>query len=461
MSPHLRTPGALFFLLPACAEVAPPGVAPPDDVPLEVVVDDAMPTVLHVTWEAVEGFDARIEFGADLGYGLRSTPVEPGRVVLVGSPEDQDVHLRLVLSADGVDHPYPDHAARTGTLGVSLPLPAVAPAPESGGWDGLVVLPVFQSTTNTTHLTMLNGAGEVVWWKPVDWFGPAVYLSRSHGGLLYRVDGYADPDPNGEIVRLDWSGNEVETIASDLGHHDLYEHEDGTIVALEMYSKEVDEVTYVGDTLVEYAPDGTRTVAWDAFETLTPVIPETEGADLNPLGIDWTHANSIDYDPASDRYLVSLYYLQELVAIERATGDVAWELGASTGDLGFASDPESFGPQHAASWVDGGVMIFDNHDNKADPDSTVHASRVSRYVVDPAAGRVGLLETWTPVEDRRTAILGDARLLPDGSWFLSAGALGVAQVVSPDREVVWQVTFPAGSLLGRGAALAEAPSGGS
>lgn len=446
-------------LVPLLGCVESDGPVVPLDVSLQVEVAAGMPTVVEVSWEPVSGVDARVEFGPDTAYGLVARPAEaePGRATLVGNPQDRDVHLRLVLSADGEDVAYPDHVVRTGSFDGSPPAPTVTTDDPDATWGRFVLIPAFEAGSNLTHLTIVDRAGEVVWWKEVPLFGPAAYVSRARGGVLFRVDGYADPDPNGRIVRLGWDGGELAEIASDLGHHDLLEHEDGTVVALEMVVQTVDGTDFVGDQLVEYAPDGTRAVVWDSFGTMTPVVPTTGGADLNPYGVDWTHANSVDYDPVTDRYLVSLYYLQQLVATDRATGEIDWELGAGTDDFAFAFDADEFGPQHAASWVDGGVLMFDNHDNKDDTsDETV--SRAVRYIVDPVAGRVGLRDEWTPVEGRRTQILGDARLLADGSWYLSTGTLGVAQVVGVDRELDWELTFPTGYLLGRGAVLDGAPA---
>lgn len=450
-----RTPvPALFVLLAACTS----GEALPE---IEVVatVDEAIPTVVTLAWEPPAEGEVRVEFGPDTDYGDLAWPTEenPGRAVLTGSLPDSDVHFRLVVTLDGRDHPLSDHVVRTGSLSDQVPEIEVVVDEDEPGWGRYVLLPLFDAARNTTHVMLLNGDGQPVWWHAEPGFVPAVYPSKLDGSLLYRLDGWVDPDPNGRVVRMDWQGAVISTVEDDMGHHDFVEHNDGTIATLEMTVREVDGESFVGDRIIEHPLQGEPRVIWDAFETLEPKNPDEVGADLNPYGIDWTHANSIDYEPVTDRYLVSLYYLREVLAIDRATGKIDWILGGGQSDFAL-SEPEAFAPQHAASWVAGRVMLFDNHDNKGVSDPTVQSSRAVRYALDEATGEAEMVGQWIPADGLHTAILGDARLLPGGAWYVSAGALGIAQVIDPTGRVVWQVQAPPAVMIGRGAVLDNAPS---
>lgn len=449
-----RSPVALLpVLMAACTagETIP-------EIEVVATVDEAIPTVVTVEWEPPAEGDVRVEFGPDTDYGDLAWPTEdePGRAVLTGNLPEAEVHFRLVVTRDGEDHPLADHVVRTGALSDEVPDIEVVVDEDEPNWGRYVLLPLFDSARNTSHILLLNGQGRPVWWHAEPGFVPAVYPSRLNGALLYRVDGWVDPEPNGRVVRMDWFGDVISTVEDDLGHHDFVEHADGTIATLEMTVREVDGETFVGDRIVEHPLQGEPRVVWDAFATLEPHNPDEMGSDLNPYGIDWTHANSVDYDPVTDRYLVSLYYLREVVAIDRASGEVDWILGGEASDFPL-SEPEAFAPQHAASWVAGGVMLFDNHDNKDVSNPTVRSSRAVRYTLDEAAGDADLVGEWTPADGLHTAILGDARLLPGGEWYVSAGVLGIAQVVDPAGRVVWQIQAPPAVMIGRGAVLTNAP----
>lgn len=443
---------ALLLLLAAC------GGDSVEDLEVVATVDEGIPTVVSLAWDPPAEGEVWVQFGADEGYGDVSFPseVDRGQAVLTGNLPDADVHFRLVLTLDGEDHPLSDHVVRTGSLSGDVPDIEVTLAGPEPSWGRYVLLPLFDGAKNTSHLTLLDGQGQAVWWRAEVGFTPATYVSALDGSLMYRTDGWLDPEPNGQVIRMDWHGDVVSEVPSDPGHHDFFEHEDGTVATLEMVVGTVGEETYVGDRIIEHPLQGAPREVWNSFDTMTPKNPDDMGADLNPLGIDWTHANSIDYDPVSDRYLVSLYYLREVLAISRATGEIDFVFGAGESDFALSSR-DAFAPQHAASWVDGGVMLFDNHDNKGVTNPEVFASRAVRYTLDPSAGTARAVKEWVPVPDQHTAILGDARLLPNGDWYVSTGTLGVAQVVSASGELLWGIKVPTGMMMGRGQVLDTAP----
>ena len=78
-----------------------------------------------------------------------------------------------------------------------------------------------------------------------------------------------------------------------------------------------------GDYVVERTLDGEVVWEWHAWEHLEP-----EAYPLNPADQrdEWGHGNGIDQMPNED-LLISFRNINTVMIIDRASGDIAWELG--------------------------------------------------------------------------------------------------------------------------------------
>lgn len=423
------------------------------DVPAATaVVAELVPTVVTVTWtEEVDG-DVGVEFGPTEAYGSVAWPhpLRPGSAPLVGSAPMSDVHWRIVVDRDGERIVGEDHVVRTGARPEDLPVLSLA-APTADDWEGFLLVSAFDAIHGVSAVLLLDGEGEVVWWQESSLFVPSARLSRD-GAVLFRTDSVGDDGRDGGIWSVDWTGERLNVRAhDDAGHHDFVELEDGTLAALDAEVSTWNGEPIVGDRIVEYHPDGTSREVWSAFDALVPAIDE-EKATYTREGLDWTHANGLDYDPVTGRYLVSLYGLSSLVAVDAATGETAWTLGRDGSTYAFVDDP-GFGPQHAPSFVDGGVLLFDNHNPTGKEDDPVRASRAVRYDLDAETGLAHPVWHWTPQADLTNGILGDALLLDDASVLVSDGIGGALQVVGEDGELRLSFKAPPGWMFGRGVAL--------
>ena len=78
--------------------------------------------------------------------------------------------------------------------------------------------------------------------------------------------------------------------------------------------------------------------------------------------LDWTHSNSIFYDPISESVYVSLRNLSRITSIDYSTGQINWNLGESD----FMDNPSfqnelNFSQQHSAQLTpSGNLFFFDN-----------------------------------------------------------------------------------------------------
>lgn len=421
------------------------------DIEAVAIVSEEMPTVVTIAWDPPAGVDVWVEYGDDAGYGRVAYPGEdPGRAVLLGLREEQEVHFRLVAEAEGGTWVGDDLTVTTGSLPSGTPEVEVEYDDPEATWGDLVLMSLFNAGDGSSDILAFDRSGRTVWAWESDMFVPGAYLSHHDGRVIYRTDGYYDEEPNGAIHAVDWTGTEYEVLAADdVGHHDIVELPSGAIAAIDIDLRDYEGEPVLGDAIVEYGRDGSVNEVWNAWDTLTPVKDADWGNDANPLGVDWTHANGIDYDPVTDLYLLSLYFEKQVLAISRSTGEIVWRLGGADSD--FTLPPgEYFGPQHSPRWVEGGILLYDNRDDKGAPEGAVDTgSRVVRFALDHQAGTATPVWQFATEPGAYNAVMGDAQLLEDGSILLNDGAAGTIRVVSQEGEVLWAARTPAGRLAGR------------
>ena len=201
-------------------------------------------------------------------------------------------------------------------------------------------------------------------------------------------------------------------------------------------------VDVLGDMVV-VLDDRMRVVwAWDALDHLDLSRPALLGdllADgdigvpllLAPVANDWTHSNSIDYDPNDGNLLLSVRHQSWVVKIAYENGDgdghVVWRLGKD-GDFTLTdSDPNLwFSYQHDANVLpDGRLALYDNGNERLVTDINA-TSRGQVYILDEVA-MTAQLDINIDLEVR-SGFLGSAALTPDGSMHFNSGAAGMASI---------------------------------
>ncbi len=230
----------------------------------------------------------------------------------------------------------------------------------------------------------------------------------------------------------------AEDMGLDSFHHSIYPLPNGNILAL---STEVRPIEYplpggktqvlnvVGDVVVEFHPDGYVISKWKMLDLLDPqYVPDPNGFEepfwnLNyPFAQggtkDWSHGNSLFYDPSDDSILVSLAKLDYVVKISRETGELQWRFGA-LGDFQLANG-EWPSHQHAASLGENGLLrMFDNGALKDPPES-----RVVEYSLEPSTDGSSLGNAWqvwefSDAQPFFSEQFGDAGTLPNGNILIA------------------------------------------
>jgi hypothetical protein len=453
-------PGSTAAWLLVFAALSPWGCDGDDDdasasnsapsVALIATIDEQVSTTVHLDW-TVAGVDlgstveAYVEVGPDEGYGttLPATPTgdEAFTAHAWGLLPLTTYHARASVSAG--DDPVRGTDVVFTTGGVPTELPTVTmtaddPAAASPGWLVTTLL------TDGHRPVILDTDGTYRWWgTPADAHVTVVRARLARDGhsviTLAEDDGYVIGEHY--VSELRWTpldGGEVTSIAVDDAHHDFVERPDGTVAVITRTFHEHEGEWIAADAIVEVEPDGTERQVWSAWEAYEYdlSVPTDEQA------FDWTHANALDLDEDDDRYLLTLRHLDAIVAIDRATGAVAWQLGGADSDFTMDGDEalDWFRQHHQFEQLDGGMLVFDNGQDE-------HvASRVIEYTL----GETTVTPVWRYVSDPPTNCyaLGDVTRLESGNTLITWSTSGLIEEVTPDRAVVRRLSVQLGAGFG-------------
>jgi Arylsulfotransferase (ASST) len=435
----------VLALLTGCEE--PLGTDP------TAALSEKIPTVATIRWDTVfdDAGEAYVEFGQGQAWDHRA-PVSDlednhREALLLGMKADAAYRWRAVEVYDGVRYVSAPGNLHTGAAPPYLPRIEVTSSDGSQMADGYLVGSIV---TIPCTAVILDGDGDYVWWHRIESdadhvFIPRVRRSRVGEWVILAADeqNVAPAGPNVsvnvQVLRIGLDGTPRTVHSVPTGHHDFAELPDGTVAMLEHDDRVIGGKHVRGDRIVEVDPDGVRRVVWSAWDHLVYDPDQTYGEP----GTGWTHANALDYDHERDLYHVSLRNLDAILRVERATGEVLWQLGGEGGDF---DDPQSDAPlfqrQHQFE-IDGDrILVFDN--------STVShgQSRVVEYELDAGAGIAQ--RTWTYESDPSlySMVLGDVARLPNDHVLVTWSTAGVVEEVDTDSQVVWKLQTQIGGGIG-------------
>ncbi len=220
---------------------------------------------------------------------------------------------------------------------------------------------------------------------------------------------------------------------------------------------------------------------------------DPEDDDRGPGGrmrADWTHVNSVDYNPALDQILLSVHSFSEIWVIdhgtttEEAAGHEGGRWGKG-GDLLYRwGNPQSWGAgtpldrslyaQHDARWIRGGdgswsILVFNNGMNRPDGNySSVDQLRLPfdeelgyRREEEGGFGPEGFL--WSYTAPRKglfySSHISGAQRLPNGNTLVCSGEQGRFFEVTPAGETVWEYVNPFRAAGRRGSGDRARPEG--
>jgi hypothetical protein len=284
---------------------------------------------------------------------------------------------------------------------------------------------------------ILDDAGRVVWFRPLDTKGVADFRVQRYRGrpVLTWWRGRAEKGiGSGYFVILDRSYRTIATVRAGNGlaadiHEFVITPRNTALFAIyhrlprdlaslggpkqgaiqDNIVQEVDIAT--GRVLFEWHSDGR--VALE--ESYAKVPPASRGSKADPY--DYFHINSIDED-TDGNLLLSARNTQAIYKISRSTGAVMWRLGGKRSD--FAMGPGTrFAWQHdARRQPDGTITLFDN---EADP-KVGDRSRVLVLRLDEEAMRATLVRSYIHPRGLLSGSQGNAQFLPNSHVVVGWGA---------------------------------------
>lgn len=245
--------------------------------------------------------------------------------------------------------------------------------------------------TYDSYIVKLNTDGEVVYYKDV---GKAFdfKLNKTEDGDIYYsylVQNNAQEYVEGigykttKAVIMDEQYNvvdEVESLvptdqidATPLESHELVVQDLHHYIISSYYPKEVNNIPsdidqnkfgsrVIASTLQEIK-DGE--VLWQWQSTDYPELYElsTEHNDFTNEHVnyaDYVHFNSLAIDPEDNNLIISARNMNNIIKLNRETGDIMWVLGGKGDQFGLAEE-QKFSRQHKLSFLsDGTILLFNN-----------------------------------------------------------------------------------------------------
>lgn len=403
--------------------LGPLGCTSASDERLEVTVtlDEEVPTRATLSWSTPSESQAELAFGEELERSLvEDTPTREHRFTLLGLPADTEIAWEI--ASEGVSGSF-----TTGSLPPQVPTFTMeGDAPLGDRWYALVV------GGAEWGVLLLDAEARVTWWHLHGNHNTTrAWVSRDQSAMLYNYATSFQHLENGEegaIVSVPFDGGPELRTPLPFNHHDFLELPDGRYAVLTFDEREIDGRTVLGDQVVEVEPGtGESTVVWNVFDHYS--IDEVPGAE-DAAG--WSHANALDYDEATDTYLLSLHDFGSIVKFDRQ-GNQLWSFGGLHNDFTFLDDSPQPTVQHQFELRDGRLLVFDNGGSQRP------TAEVRSYAVDEGAMTAVLDMRYTTDPPEVVPMLGDTMQGPDGSVIIDWSVLGTIQRVAPEGSVLLQL----------------------
>jgi hypothetical protein len=401
-------------------------------------IADNIATVVIVEWKTNVPSTCRVEFGEGDNFiyatPMETVPLDTHRALLLGMPSGTDVQFRIVASNGDTEVVTDPQTVTTGDLPTYLPNLTV----EGSGPDGFTLVPIIG--TEGVAVTLIDSKGRIVWYyrddRDLDIY--RVRLSHDKQSLLYNAASVSgSPSENSELMRVSLDGSEVTGIPVPLLAHDFVELEDGTLGAITAEYRTVNDTEIMGNQIVEVSMDGTVTPVWSTWDCFDPAVDQGD-----TTGNGWTFANALDYDPKEDVYYIGFMNFSSIAKVDRKSGECLWVFGSTAETISFADGAPQFLHQHQFQVLENGILIFDN-------DGAFGAeSRVVEYAFDFETNTAS--EVWSYMTDPSlfTFVLGEPIRLANGNTFINWSASGQMNLVTPDKESLYQLNLPMGDVFG-------------
>jgi hypothetical protein len=267
-----------------------------------------------------------------------------------------------------------------------------------------------------------------------------------------------------------------------VSHHDIqYDPVNNTFLTLQSYERDVGNNSYLFDKILQVDASGNVIWSWDTYN----YIPLSEASIFNETTvfngqtlIDFSHANSLDWDYNNGTIYLNLRCTNTFYKINQTSGNIVW----AAGEFGNFTLLDQSGNEVSSLWYhshdtkqvapDVFTMFDNDYDNVTNPDDTY--SRMIELTVNETDMTAYVNWSWESPTQYWNSYAGGTVLLPNGDFlgdfgdpthqmpqnqpwnFNNTGAVLVE--VNPAGQVVKTFTFPVGSYIYRVAAITNPTS---
>ena len=282
-------------------------------------------------------------------------------------------------------------------------------------WNGELTFPL-SGPNNSNYLVVMDTNGSVVNLRESNGYN-AVY-NIANNTLLFQGEPYvggAGTAPTYATHIWNLATNTTEDFFNVISHHDIqYDPFNNTFLTLQDYVKTVGNNSILYDKIVEVDAEGNALWTWDTYDyiPLSEASPFNETSSINgQTVIDFTHANSLDWDYNDSIIYLNLRNTNTFYEINQTTGDIIW----ACGEFGNFTLLGADGQQVSSLW-------YHSHDLKeVAPDVFTMFNNDYENNTNPADCHSSLIEL-TLNETNMTAYVNWSWEAPTQYWTTYGGA---------------------------------------
>ena len=400
---------------------------------------DRIGSLIYVSWSQQVAGESALEFRFD-DEDWKRTPTREYDIgeqeeLLLGVPFDTAAEVRRVSLLDGAEEISAILDVNTSPLPSGLPVPTLR-AHEAGQAEptGTYLLSSINSsnggwTSGQYWMFILDREARVVWAYPGEGDDYTIYVQPSlDGDILWDVSTFWsdwDEGDGSRIHRMKIDGTFVETLAAPGMHHCFLELPDRAI----LYGA----ADWSTEVLRRIETNGDRSTIWDCADFLYVSAG------------DWCHTNSFFYRPSTDSLLMSFPTDDSFVVdLDLASGELMNWWGHIDGAWDFDPPDTAFWYQHGVSYTEEGTLLVSSH-----TDDRTDEGMVKEYVLDEEARVLRYLWGFGEGDGIDADNAGEAHRLPSGNTLHNTGTTPRIREITPDNEVVWDVSWEGSKLIGR------------